>query len=61
MLYVEYIYILVYISQNHPNKQVTNGTAMAMYYMAEDGGKQAGKWDCGGLTSSGFHHWIEHV
>ena len=47
MLYLEYIYILVYISQNHPNKQVTNGTAiaMAMYYMAEDGGKQAGKWD----------------
>ena len=45
MLDVEYIYILVYISQNHPNKQVTNGTAMAMYYMAEEGGKQAGKWD----------------
>ena len=45
MLYMKDIYILVYVRKNHANKQVTNGTAMAIYYMADDGGKQTGKWD----------------
>ena len=45
MLYIKGIYTLVYGINNHANKQVTNGTAKAMYYIAEDGGKAAGKWD----------------
>ena len=61
LLHFKHMYSLVYSIKHYPKEPAANGTAMAECYMAEAGGKGAGKWDWGGVTTNGFHHWIEDV
>ena len=45
LLHSKQIYLLVYSIKHYPKEPAANGTAMAECYMAEAGGKGAGKWD----------------
>ena len=45
LLHFKHMYPLVYSIKHYPKEPAANGTAMAECYMAEAGGKGAGKWD----------------